>query len=232
MTCIIGIETSTEVCSVALYSKNNKITIREQNTQNVHGELLTEFIKQLMDESNLGPNDIEAVSVSQGPGSYTGLRIGVSVAKGLCYAAGIPLIAISSLKIIARSVQQNHNELFKEEFLICPMIDARRNEVFTCLYDKKLNIIEDTTSKILEAETFDKYLKQNKIIFCGNGAEKCMKIISHTNAKFIKDGSSAEYLVQLALIEFENKNFQDLAYFEPFYLKDFIAIPPKNKVIP
>lgn len=232
MACIIGIETSTEVCSVALNSKENKILLREQKTQNVHGELLTEFIKQLLDENDLHPGDIEAVSVSQGPGSYTGLRIGVSVAKGLCYATGIPLIAVSSLKIIARSVQQNHAGQLSDKFLICPMIDARRMEVFTCLYDKDLNVTEDTTSKILGADTYNKYLQQYQILFCGNGAEKYKKILSHENAQFHKNVSSAEYLVQLALTEFEKKNFEDLAYFEPFYLKDFIAIPPKNKVIP
>ncbi|MFH2143351.1 MAG: tRNA (adenosine(37)-N6)-threonylcarbamoyltransferase complex dimerization subunit type 1 TsaB [Bacteroidota bacterium] len=231
MAVILGIETSTDICSVAISINETDIRFIEQSNHNVHAEKLTVFIEKLLIENKITPDKVDAVAVSIGPGSFTGLRIGVSTAKGICYAAGIPIIAVNSLEIIAKAFLENNLDLLNDNTLICPMIDARRMEVYYSIFDRNLKTIEATSSIIIDNNNFHKYLTDYEIVFTGNGSEKAKGVINHINAKFQNRYSSAKYLVQLALKKYENKNFEDLAYFEPFYLKEFIAIPPKNKII-
>ncbi|GAB4291028.1 MAG: tRNA (adenosine(37)-N6)-threonylcarbamoyltransferase complex dimerization subunit type 1 TsaB [Marinilabiliales bacterium] len=223
---IIGIETATEICSVAL-SINDKIDIIESNIKYSHSEKLSVFIDTLLKRNNLSTANLNAVVISAGPGSYTGLRIGVSVAKGLCYSLDIPMIAINTLKSMAyHFINKNKPE---NDSLICPLIDARRMEVYKAVYDKNLNIIDNVKAEIIDEKSFDKYLK--KIHLFGSGAEKLKTIIKNDYVVFHDFSISAESLVLLGKRKWENKDFEDVAYFEPFYLKDFIALPAKNKFL-
>jgi tRNA threonylcarbamoyladenosine biosynthesis protein TsaB len=228
MATILNIETSTEVCSVAL-AKNGKLLYPKEETEGLnHSKLLTVFIEDIFKENNIDLKELDAVAVSKGPGSYTGLRIGVSVAKGLCYGLNIPLIAIDSLEVLGFYAALNSNE----EMLFCPMIDARRMEVYTALYNAKGKEIKPVSAEIIEPDFLSELLADNKILFFGNGAEKCKEQITHPNASF--DGSSktsAQFMLTLTEEKYINKQFEDLAYFEPYYLKNFVATIPKNKVL-
>lgn len=228
MATILNIETSTEVCSVAL-AKNGKLLFKKEETEGLnHSRLLTVFIEDLFNENNIDFKELDAVAVSKGPGSYTGLRIGVSVAKGLCYGLNIPLIAVDSLEVMGIHAALNSNE----EMLFCPMIDARRMEVYTALYNVQGEEINPVSAEIIEPDFLAELLDENKIQFFGNGAEKCKNQITHPNAIF--DGpskTSAQYMPTLSEEKFNNNKFEDLAYFEPYYLKNFVATIPKNKVL-
>jgi tRNA threonylcarbamoyladenosine biosynthesis protein TsaB len=228
MATILNIETSTEVCSVAL-AKDGKLFFKKEETEGLnHSKLLTVFIEDIFKENNIDLKELDAVAVSKGPGSYTGLRIGVSVAKGLCYGLNIPLIAIDSLEVLGFHAALNTNE----EMLFCPMIDARRMEVYTALYNAQGKEIKPVSAEIIETDFLSELLKDNKILFFGNGAEKCKEQITHPNASF--DGptkTSAQYMLTLTEEKYINKQFEDLAYFEPYYLKNFVATIPKNKVL-
>jgi len=236
MSLILNIETSTEVCSVSVSENGKLICIKEQQEGLSHSEMLTVFIQQLFAEYQLQPTQLRAVAVCKGPGSYTGLRIGVSVAKGLCYGLNIPLIAIGSLDALADFTIQ-HLENFTqvkptENLMFCPMIDARRMEVYTALYNAEGEKIKPVSAKIISDHSFSEYLDKNKILFFGNGAEKCRIHLSHSNAIFngpVK--ASARFMQNLTNIKYNKKEFEDVAYFEPFYLKDFVATIPKNKII-
>ena len=236
MATILNIETSTEVCSVSL-AKNGELLFEEESTEGLnHSELLTVFIENIFKENNIDFETLDAVAVSKGPGSYTGLRIGVSVAKGLCYALNKPLIAISTLDAMAGYTVQNLNHFYKssayESVLLCPMLDARRMEVYTSVYNASGKQIEPITAKIIEEKSFISFLENNKMLFFGNGSEKCKSKIQHVNAVFqgpLK--ASARFMILLAEKKYKKKEFEDVAYFEPFYLKDFIATIPKNKII-
>lgn len=235
MAIILNIETSTEVCSVSLAKNGNTLFLKESTQGLNHSELLTVFIQELLEENNFEINDIDAVAVSKGPGSYTGLRIGVSVAKGLCYALEKPLIGIGSIDAMGDHIAKNFSEFIEEnseDFLLCPMIDARRMEVYTSLYNKRGEQLEPVTAKIIEEDSFDAYLKDKKILFFGNGAEKCKSKLTHVNALFTGPAkTSARFMQNLSETKFNKKEFDDVAYFEPFYLKDFVATIPKNKVL-
>ncbi len=228
MALILNIETSTEVCSVTI-SRNSELLYKKETLEGLsHSELLTVFIEELLAENNLKLNQLDAVAVSKGPGSYTGLRIGVSVAKGLCYGLEIPLIAVNSLETMGIYTALNSNE----NMLFCPMIDARRMEVYTALYNSKGEELKPVSAEIIEEDFLADYLEDNKIMFFGNGAEKCKAQITHSNAIF--DGpkkTSAQFMQKLTQEKYNKKEFEDVAYFEPFYLKNFIATIPKNKLL-
>ncbi|NJN50131.1 MAG: tRNA (adenosine(37)-N6)-threonylcarbamoyltransferase complex dimerization subunit type 1 TsaB [Polaribacter sp.] len=222
---ILSIETSTKNCSVSLSDSGKLIDVIEQNNDNYsHAELLHVFIDKILEKNNIQKNQLNAVAISKGPGSYTGLRIGVSAAKGLCFALDIPLIAIDTLKILASQIQVNNA-------LIVPMIDARRLEVYTCIFDKNLKLIEGVDAKIINQDSFKNYLENYQLYFLGDGAAKCKPILQHSNANFIEDEyPSAKNMGMFAFEKYKKYEFEDVAYFEPYYLKDFIAIPEKNKL--
>ena len=219
MALILGIETATKNCSVALFKDGILIAEKEHNGDGyTHAEQLTVFIERVIESANITLKEIEAVALSKGPGSYTGLRIGTSTAKGLCYSLGIPLLAISTLKAMAFSMAENQNET-----LYCPMIDARRMEVFSAIFNKENKEIRGVQADVVDEQSYTDFL-DNEIVFFGDGALKCQEIISHKNAKFIAGiYPSAKNLGILANAKFENKEFEDVAYFEPYYLKDFVA---------
>ncbi len=230
MALILNIETSTNVCSAAISRNDKIIDLHESFDDRTHASQLTVFIEQLFTNNNLSFSDIDAVSISQGPGSYTGLRIGVSVAKGICYAQNKPLIAINTLKAMAMMVKETQSDINKEG-LLCPMIDARRMEVYSALFDNNLMDKRETIAEIIEEKAYNKELENNQVYFFGNGADKCKDIIQHPNAIFIENiYPSAKYMARLAHDAFNNNTFRDVAYFEPFYLKDFVATTPKKKM--
>lgn len=228
MPTIIHIETATEVCSCALSSGGNVLLSRENLNGQSHVTSLGVFVEEMMRFVRDNGMKIDAVSVSSGPGSYTGLRIGVSEAKGLSYGLEVPLIAIPTPKIMAwvmrGKVEPGH--------LLCPMIDARRMEVYATLFNANLEVVRATSADIVDGESYADLLEKQKILFFGSGAEKCKEIILHPNASFIPDVKpKAEAMTALAENAFAAADFVDPAYFEPFYLKEFVATVPKNKVI-
>jgi tRNA threonylcarbamoyladenosine biosynthesis protein TsaB len=232
---ILNIETSTNVCSVSLTGESGRIlSFRENLEDKSHSALLAVFVEEVLKESKKGFEELDAVCVSKGPGSYTGLRIGVSTAKGICYARSLPLIAVKTLDIITKGViQQNPGGFsgYGEKVLLCPMIDARRMEVYTALYDIHGNGVKETSAEIIDEHSFKDLLKDHKILFFGNGAAKCRETIIHPNAKFLEGiYPSATEMGSIALQAFQNSEFENLAYFEPFYLKDFVATVPKKPV--
>lgn len=224
MSLILQIETATTSCSVALAKNGKVIAAKTINQRNIHAEVITVFIGEIFAENELTFSELDAVAVSSGPGSYTGLRIGVSTAKGLCFSLDKPLIAVETLQAMATGFLSREKEI-EGGFLLCPMIDARRMEVYTALFDQKLNQLEATSAAIIDQESFKQVLDQYKIIFFGDGAAKCQAVLGyHPNAVFI-DGflNQAEDLTSIAAKKMESQTFEDVAYFEPFYLKDFIA---------
>lgn len=234
MSRILHIETATHTCSVALSYGEMLISIRESHIDKSHASLLTVFIEDLFQETGIPAAELDAVSVSMGPGSYTGLRIGVSVAKGLAYSLGIPMLAVSTLKAMAlgflKRLEAEKNE--DHTFLLCPMIDARRMEVYLAMYDSKLETVKDTTALIIDKNSFLEKLERRRMFFFGSGAQKCESLINHKNSFFNSEFlNSSKYMIPLALSQFKKKEFVDLAYFEPYYLKDFIATTPKNKIL-
>jgi len=230
MPCILNIETSTTACSVALESEKKIIFNREEIQGPSHASLLGRFCDDAIRFAREQNITLDAIAVSCGPGSYTGLRIGVSEAKGLCYGMGIPLIAINTLLIMASKIVVNN--ILPGDFLLCPMIDARRMEVYTAVYNKDLEIVKDIGAEIIDRNSFEELLDKNKIVFFGNGSGKCKDLIVSDNAVFLEDVYPlASDMVLLSGKAYSDKDFVDAAYFEPFYLKEFVATTPKNKVI-
>ena len=236
MAIILNIETSTEVCSVSL-AKNGELLFEKGDNKGMnHSALLTIFINEIFAENNLSIKNIDAVAVSKGPGSYTGLRIGVSVAKGLCYALEKPLIAVNTLDAMADYTAGNINDFTDlgtdNNVLLCPMIDARRMEVYTALYNKNGESVKPVDAEIIDEQSFSEYFEKHKILFFGNGAEKCKKYLSHHNALFTGPSKiSARFMQNIVEKKYNKKEFEDVAYFEPFYLKNFVAIISKNKIL-
>lgn len=224
MALILSLETATTACSAALAKDGALLALREVNEGYTHSENLTVFAEQVLKEAGVSFSDLDAIAVSKGPGSYTGLRIGVSAAKGFCFALDKPLIAINTLRAMASGVS------ISERALLCPMIDARRMEVYCAVYDEQGNEIRPVSAEIIDENSFSDILKNNKIIFFGDGAAKCRaKLGQHPNAVFIDNVfPSAAFLAPLAEQKFNEKKFEDVAYFEPYYLKDFIAGPKKG----
>jgi tRNA threonylcarbamoyladenosine biosynthesis protein TsaB len=224
---ILQIETATTVCSVALAKDGKVLAYRQVNERNIHAEIITLFIDELIAEAGIQYAAIDAVAVSSGPGSYTGLRIGISTAKGLCYALDKPLIAVETLAAMADGIRAEEN--IDGNTLLCPMIDARRMEVYTALFDAAGNNIKPTAAEIIDEQSFSEQLKNNKILFFGDGAEKCREVLGkNPNAQFLTNFSnSAKHLTQKAVQKFAERDFEDVAYFEPFYLKDFLVTQKK-----
>ncbi|MDB4925214.1 tRNA (adenosine(37)-N6)-threonylcarbamoyltransferase complex dimerization subunit type 1 TsaB [Mucilaginibacter sp.] len=224
---ILQIETATTVCSVALAKDGVVLGYKQLDERNIHAEIITLFIEELLVAADMSYTDIDAVAVSSGPGSYTGLRIGVSTAKGLCFALDKPLIAIETLASMAYGIIAGDN--IDKQILLCPMIDARRMEVYTALFDAAGNVIKPTAAEIIDEHSFNGQLKNNKILFFGDGAEKCREALSpNPNAQFVSGFvNSATYLTQKAAEKFAKNDFVDVAYFEPYYLKDFLVTKKK-----
>lgn len=230
MALILNIETATTACSVALAESGKLLTIKELDGDYSHAENLTLFIQDVIQQAARSFSDIDAIAVSKGPGSYTGLRIGVSVAKGLCYSLNKPLIAIDTLQHMALSVslKKENNSVF-----YCPMLDARRMEVYCAIYDASNQIARPTAAEIIDESSFGEFLNSGPIYFFGNGAEKCKDLLgNNSNALFVDNIiPSAANMVKLSEQAFVAENFEDVAYFEPFYLKDFIAGKKKKEQI-
>lgn len=230
MSRIILIETSTALCSTALIEGDKIVSYRESSEQRAHASMTTPFVKEMLDERGLKVSDCDAVCVSMGPGSYTGLRVGVSTAKGFCFGAGIPLLAVGTLEVLAhqaiatRSVPEGCAH-------IVPMIDARRMEVYTAVFSPAGEQQSETEPKIIEAGSFSEELAEGPVLFIGDGALKCRETITDKNASFIGACPRADAMLVPALREFEAKNFRDTAYFEPFYLKEFIATVSRKNVL-
>ena len=227
MTFILNIETSTKNCSVSIAKSGELISLKEINNGHYsHAEMLHPLIKDALNESKLSVDQIDAVAVGKGPGSYTGLRIGVSAAKGICFANDIPLISINSLEILAHSIDIDKG-------LIIPMIDARRMEVFSAIFDHSFKMKRETKAEIIDENSFSESMKNHQIYILGDAAKKCEKIIINHNAIFINNKfPSSREMAKLSYIMFENNTFEDVAYFEPFYLKDFIITKEKKKSVP
>lgn len=230
MAYILSIETATKACSVAIHKNENCISIVEHTDEGyTHAENLSIFIDQALEKTHLNYNDLNAVAISKGPGSYTGLRIGTSTAKGLCYALDIPLISVSTLQAMAHGVATNSNTNIQ---FFCPMIDARRMEVYAAFYDHSNNQVRDIEADIIDANSYQTYLDHSTVAFFGDGAAKCKEVLGkQKNASFIDDfHPSAQFVGVLACQKFIQKDFENTAYFEPYYLKDFVAGKPKKLV--
>ena len=224
MSLILNLETATSVCSVALGKDGKLIAIKEINQGYSHAENLTIFIQEILDSIQIELTDLDALAISKGPGSFTGLRIGTSTAKGLCYALNKPLIAIPTLR--AMTFSENISRLITHNsYLFCPMLDARRMEVYCSIYNFQNKEIRKTSAEIIDEHSFADLLKENKIVFFGDGAPKCKPALSHhPNAIFVDDVfPSAKNLITLSEHAFLSGDFENIAYFEPYYLKDFIA---------
>jgi tRNA threonylcarbamoyladenosine biosynthesis protein TsaB len=233
---IILIETSTALCSVALAENGEIRTYKESSAPKAHASLTAVFIQEMLDESGLTLADCDAVCVSKGPGSYTGLRVGVSTAKGLCFGSGKPLIAVGTLDtLVAQAQMAGHDggnvipDLIGDPRYIIPMIDARRMEVYAAVFENGVQITE-TAPAIIDESSFAEYLEQGPCLFIGDGAGKCADVIRHPNARFHQCYPNAAAMLKPALAAFRSGDFKDVAYFEPFYLKEFVATVSKKKL--
>lgn len=228
MSCILHIETSTSVCSVAVSEDGQNVFEKEELNGPSHATLLGVFVKEALSFVDSHAMPLDAVAVSCGPGSYTGLRIGVSMAKGVCYGRDLPLIGVPTLKLQCVPVLLYHDEL-PDDALLCPMIDARRMEVYAAVYDRALRTVRDISADIIDEHSYTEFMDEHPVYFFGNGAAKCKSRIVHPNARFI-DGiyPSARMMFPLAEKAVAENDFKDVAYFEPFYLKEFVAGTPKK----
>ena len=230
MSCILNIETSTDVCSVAISDSGQVIFNKEDHSGPNHAVKLGVYVDEALDFLDSHGLPLEAVAVSCGPGSYTGLRIGVSMAKGICYGRGVKLIAVPTLELMAVPVLLGeHPE--DEDALIVPMLDARRMEVYAEVLDRALKVVRPIQADIVDADTYKEYLDQHHVYFFGNGAAKCMETINHPNAHLVEGIEPlAKNMAPLAEKRFAEGKFEDVAYFVPFYLKDFVAKMPKKLI--
>ena len=247
---IILIETSTALCSAALAEDGRIVAYKESTTPRAQASLTAPFVKQLLDGRGLGVRDCDAVCVSKGPGSYTGLRVGVSTAKGLCFGASIPLIAVGTLDTLVyqateescatTQVSQTGNTSQacpdSDRLLpsgcryVVPMVDARRMEVYTAVFTPDGRQLTDTRPQVIEAGSFDGLLSEGPVLFIGDGAGKCREALAHPNAHFAQCCPKASAMLRPAFAAWDARHFEDTAYFEPFYLKDFIATVPRKKL--
>lgn len=234
MSLILIIETSTEVCSVSLVKEGVLTDFIESDEGQNHARLVTVFAQELFQRNSIVSSELNAVAVSKGPGSYTGLRIGVSTAKGICYASHIPLIAVGTLEAMARHVSLNRQSFgipADKPVLFCPMIDARRMEVYSMLLDESGNAVNPISAQIIDENFLMTELCDHNIVFFGNGAAKCQSVITSVNAIFLPEvKASARYMTELVWEAYNNNHFEDVAYFEPFYLKDFVVTTSKKNI--
>lgn len=227
----LNIETATDICSLSL-AKDKEILFSDCSSEGNHARTLPLFIQKAVQIAQSKGLKIGAVAVSAGPGSYTGLRIATATAKGLCYASNIPLIFIPTLSILCQALIDGQKQLLTEDTILCPMIDARRMEVYTALYDNQLHPLTPTEAKIIDSDSFTQPLENHHILFFGNGAVKCQTTIKHPNAIFINDiPLLADYMAPLSYEAYLAKQFQDIAYAEPNYLKQYNAIKSTNRVL-
>ncbi|ANW94918.1 tRNA threonylcarbamoyladenosine biosynthesis protein TsaB [Wenyingzhuangia fucanilytica] len=225
MALILNIETSTKNCSISLAKDGICLYLKEENNGDYsHAEKLHVFIEDALKSENIKATDLDAIAVGKGPGSYTGLRIGVSTAKGLAYAINKPLISVDTLKALAKSIRI-------EQGIIVPMIDARRLEVYSAVFNQNYEYSRNPEAEIIDETSYQNLLNEQSVYFLGDGAAKCKDLIKHKNAVFIDEKfPSAKEMAVLAEEKYQNKSFEDTAYFEPFYLKDFMVTPQKNKL--
>lgn len=230
MSCILHIETSTTVCSVAVSEDGQTIFVQEDLKGPSHAVSLGVFVDEALSFIDSRAIPLDAVAVSCGPGSYTGLRIGVSMAKGVCYGRNVPLIGIPTLEVLCVPVLLYHE--LPEDAWLCPMIDARRMEVYTTLYNRALTMKQDISAEIIDENSFVDVLNEHPVYFFGNGAAKCREQITHPNAHFIDDiHPLAKMMFPLAEKAVAKDDYKDVAYFEPFYLKEFVASLPTKKLL-
>lgn len=227
MSCILNIETSTDVCSVSVSQDGACIFSQEDHEGPNHAVKLGTFVDEALSFADSHAIPLDAVAVSCGPGSYTGLRIGASMAKGICFGQDLKLIAVPTLELMA--VPMLLREEVEEGALLCPMIDARRMEVYSAVYDRALHEVRGIQADVVDADTYREYLDRGPVYFFGNGAEKCMEVINHPNARLIKGVEPlAKWMFPIAERRIAQEKYEDVAYFVPFYLKDFVAHQPKK----
>ena len=228
MSCIVHIETATNVCSVAL-SEDGKVLMNKENFEGPnHNVVLAPYVDEVVSFADSHAIPIDIVAVSCGPGSYTGLRIGVSTAKGLCYGRNLKLVGISTLKLLCVPILLYHEDI-PEDALLCPMLDARRMEVYSAVYNRELKIIRKISAEVIDTNSYAEFLEKGPVVFFGNGAEKCKEILTHRNAIFIEDiHPLAKNMLPLAEKAIAEERWEDVAYFEPFYLKEFVATQPRK----
>ena len=234
MSLILCIETGTDICSVGIARDGELVSLRESAEGRDHAKHVGVFVNELLSETGIAPEELDAVAVGMGPGSYTGLRIGVSFAKGLCYGLQIPLVAIGSLDALAQvAIEDNEAGILDvkawDEALLCPMVDARRMEVYTRLYSATGEPLSDVRAEIVGENSFAEVREKRQLVIFGNGAAKCREVLS--DATFINVAPSARGLARLAEQRLQEGKTEDIAYFEPFYLKDFVVIPSKKKLL-
>ena len=234
MSLILCIETGTDVCSVGVARDGELLSLRESDQGRDHAKNLAVFVDELLQETSISPDELDAIAVGMGPGSYTGLRIGVSFAKGMCYGLNIPLLAVGSLDALAQVAIEDHEAgiISVEEWesaRLCPMVDARRMEVYAQVFDAKCNPLSEVSAEVITEESFSQWRNDGKLIIFGNGAAKCQEVLADTT--YVSVVPSARGLAKLAHKRYEEGKFEDIAYFEPFYLKDFVVIPSKKKLL-
>jgi tRNA threonylcarbamoyladenosine biosynthesis protein TsaB len=234
---ILLIETATDICSVAVSEGEGILALVESGSDRSHATLLNRFIREAMGMAGKDLKQLDAIAVSKGPGSYTGLRIGVSTAKGMAYALSKPLLSCGTIEsMVYSAIQipgvQNLVRLYGDQLLLCPMLDARRMEVYTAFFNPGCECIREVAAEIIDQQSFGELLERNQVCFLGNGASKCRESITHSNAHFI-DGlnPSSAAMITPVLRKFHKSEFENVAYFEPFYLKDFVATKPRKKIL-
>lgn len=223
------IDTAASLTSVGLAIDGKVVSYKESTKPREQASQTAPYIKEVLEQNNLKAKDCNAVCISMGPGSYTGLRVGMSTAKGICFGGNVPLIGVGTLELLAN--QAIDEDLLPEgcEYIV-PMIDARRMEVYACVFNKDAERLTETEPKIIEEDSFADFLEKGKVLFIGDGAEKCKDVIKHENAFFMQCNPKASALLNPAMKAFEQKDFKDIAYTEPFYLKQFVAIKSKKKL--
>jgi len=227
MSLILSLETASTVCSVALHSQGAILASSHIFISQSASSKLAVMVDEILKRCDLRPNQLDAIAVSEGPGSYTGLRIGVATAKGLCYALNLPLIGVNTLESLVKQVAQQ----VPKDVMLCPMLDARRLEVYCLLSNADGQVVEPTQAKVIDESSFVHELSNRKIVFFGSGSLKCKNIITHPNATFLDEiFPSAVQIGELAYIKFKSQQFENLADFEPFYLKDFLIKKPKSTI--
>ena len=234
MALILCIETGTDICSVGLSRDGELISLRESDEGRDHAKRVGVFVDELLRENDVAPDELDAIAVGMGPGSYTGLRIGVSFAKGMCYGLQIPLVAVGSLDALAQvAIEDNEAGILDvdnwDDAVLCPMVDARRMEVYTRLFDAKGEALSEVSAEIVTEESFAEWRKDRQLVIFGNGAAKCREVLP--DATYVNITPSARGLARLAEQQLQEGKTEDIAYFEPFYLKDFIVIPSKKKLL-
>lgn len=225
MPTILNIETSTDICSVCIAKDGEILSIRETERSYSHSEVIAIFIDECVTEANISMSDLDAVSISRGPGSYTALRIGAATAKGICFALDIPLISVGTLDALRMSI----TDKVGENDLVIPMIDARRKEVYQAIYDCSGETVEEVAPIILDENTYKELSAYDQLHFCGDGSDKAQDILSIENGRFYKEECSARHMMKISEEKFKNKVFEDITYYEPFYYKGpNITVQKKN----